>query len=1204
MFPPIAMTARKPIATIARNAASLKFNNKVIAALIFAGSLSLAVPAMAQESVLSPGDAVVSGFAGVKPSESPLPENANPLDHFLIDLDGPSVQILSMQGLGGAPVGQRITPSIKRQIKAGKVGQVFAIELDNAPQPNIYLGATSAFGIQIVGPDEDGNGEPDRLRKGKPGAAFMAGQFGPGPEGNPGTIWRIDGVTGIASAFTTLPGNTGPGIGDIVFDARSGYLFASDLDTGLVHRIDATGVLIDSFDHGQTGRVAKGLDPVVDDASVMNIENPAFDSEDAGTWGFTQAERLVYGMAIHDGRLYYAVAGDQQIWSIGLTDDGRFAGDPRWETDITDLPGPGPITDITFDAGGQMFLAQRGMPKGSYKYGEYADASTSHVLRYRKETPDDPETDSTWASVSDSYAIGLPEKHLASNGGIALGFAHDQYGNLVTSQPDAMIWTSGERLRPGTNEEDAESDLHGLQGSETTLVRPQNTPPQTSYFADYDGYFDDAAKAGHMGDIEIWQPRGQLAEAPPAPDTPPGYFAPEDPPFDEPWDDTPWDETPPDGGGDIPEDHTTNLKLTKTALTDTCFDIGIAWRCVYDVNVQNTSPTHAFNGTIRVKDHFPALPAGSTLGVPETPPWSCGWIAAPDTFACQLPAFLAPGGSVSFTVNVNVPKTAAICSLKNIAEIWSPTAGTWHNTDPVDDIDSATALVPNPGCNVIDESNLELRKTADPAQCGLVAGEIHCRFRIEVENLGPGKFSGPLQVQDDLMAGTTAEFAPAGEWSGGCAPSGIGYLCTHSAAPLELVKNQIVDLWSIVKVPFDIAVDSGCAIANSATIVTPIGGSPLNTNPADDAAGAIATVPAAICALPAPLAAAKKFECPAGFKIVGNGCQRIKSDIVVTPPKPGPQCKSGWDRFANRADIPAGWRKYAARRNGKTIWCGKPRTVVSGPECQIGWTKFARRSQIPSGWNRKRIRKNGKSIWCAVAPAKTCRSIGKRGKYPNCYTPTCKQQGQRGKWPDCYTAPPKTCKAIGKRGNYPNCYTPTCKQQGQRGKWPDCYTVPPKTCKAIGKRGKYPNCYTPTCRQIGKVGRWPNCKNPPRKTCGQIGKRGKYPNCYTPTCKQQGKRGKWPNCYDKPKKTCAQIGKIGKWPVCFKIPTCASKGKVGKWPKCKNPPRKTCKQIGKIGKWPRCYKKPNNGHPQTGTPRPKPKKDNKFKFKLDKKLFQ
>ena len=260
--------------------------SRAVVGLLSASFLAASVTsASAQDTTLGRGDSVVTGFSGIRPSETPLPPGADPLDHFFIDLEGPSAQILSMTGLGGQPTGKLVSPAAKRQIKAKEVGQVFAITLDDGlgnKIPNIYLGATSAYGIHLVKPD--GSGEPQRIKTGAPGAQFMAGQFGPAPDGNPGTIWRIDGASGEVSAFATLPGNSGPGIGDVVFDKRSRSIYASDLDQGLIQRVGPDGTVIDSFDHGVNGRPAKGLAAVVDDGNVMNINSPAFNSEDPLTW--------------------------------------------------------------------------------------------------------------------------------------------------------------------------------------------------------------------------------------------------------------------------------------------------------------------------------------------------------------------------------------------------------------------------------------------------------------------------------------------------------------------------------------------------------------------------------------------------------------------------------------------------------------------------------------------------------------------------------------------------------------------------------------------------------------------------------------------------------------------------------------------------------------------------------------------------------
>ena len=107
---------------------------------------------------------------------------------------------------------------------------------------------------------------------------------------------------------------------------------------------------------------------------------------------------MVYGMAVHNGRLYYAVTGGLQIWSVGLGDDGSFSGDARWELDVKSLPGTGPITDIAFDKQGRMVLAQRGDQRGSYDFSVFAEAGKSAVVRYYLEQPDDPNTEKRLAS--------------------------------------------------------------------------------------------------------------------------------------------------------------------------------------------------------------------------------------------------------------------------------------------------------------------------------------------------------------------------------------------------------------------------------------------------------------------------------------------------------------------------------------------------------------------------------------------------------------------------------------------------------------------------------------------------------------------------------------------------------------------------------------------------------------------------------------
>ena len=224
-------------------------------------------PARAQDNaVFARGEAVVTGFSGTKPAVPPAGAD-DPFDEVFIDIDGASAQILRLEP-GAPPAGQLVATPPTFRVRAGEVGQVFAIGFDDGlfpdvvqGTPSIYLGATSAFGLQIVVPDPGSNGRPQRVKKGDPKAEWMAGQFG--NTGTPGSIYKVDGKTGAVSLFATIPGNSGPGLGDIVFDAATRQFFVSDLDTGLIHRLDAAGTLIDSFDHGLTRQICAQSSPSV-----------------------------------------------------------------------------------------------------------------------------------------------------------------------------------------------------------------------------------------------------------------------------------------------------------------------------------------------------------------------------------------------------------------------------------------------------------------------------------------------------------------------------------------------------------------------------------------------------------------------------------------------------------------------------------------------------------------------------------------------------------------------------------------------------------------------------------------------------------------------------------------------------------------------------------------------------------------------------
>ena len=100
---------------------------------------------------------------------------------------------------------------------------MFGIALDDAKAPNVYLTATSAFGLHRTADNK----------------GWMPGMWG--PDGGPGTVWKIDGATGKPSIFARIGvkgrRNTGAALGNIAYDKWHHQLFVSDLETGLIHRL-------------------------------------------------------------------------------------------------------------------------------------------------------------------------------------------------------------------------------------------------------------------------------------------------------------------------------------------------------------------------------------------------------------------------------------------------------------------------------------------------------------------------------------------------------------------------------------------------------------------------------------------------------------------------------------------------------------------------------------------------------------------------------------------------------------------------------------------------------------------------------------------------------------------------------------------------------------------------------------------------------
>jgi hypothetical protein len=463
----------------------------------------------APSTVYAPGNAAVTGFSGALPPVQIAP-GVDPNQITFIDRNGPSLRIVDLHHMGGLPQAQLVGAPKPFTFIAAQLGQVFGVALDDGSPPNIYAAATSIYGLPIVAPGPDG--QPQHIQVGAPNASFMPGLWG--PQGGPGSIWKIDGVTGAVSLFASVTtngrANSGAGLGGLAYDPETKSLYVADRESGLIHRFGLNGSDLGTYDHGVTGRAAQGLPPVPwTTQQPINVVSPQFDSAQPMTWNYAAPERRIFGIAAYQRRLYYAVADSLQIWSVDLNSDGSFGTDAVIELATPPAAGPTEISKITFDEQGRMFLADRPAPTGAFDFEALAVPAIGRVLRYAI-VGTTANGRRIWQQKPDEYAIGFPPDFRNGNGGVAIGYNYDRNGELVFGSCGGFMWTTGEELRHPADAalaarlgQSGALDVNGLQGNGTWRIRRDDEPPLESYFIDYSDEYDDPAERGHLGDIAI-----------------------------------------------------------------------------------------------------------------------------------------------------------------------------------------------------------------------------------------------------------------------------------------------------------------------------------------------------------------------------------------------------------------------------------------------------------------------------------------------------------------------------------------------------------------------------------------------------------------------------------------------------------------------------------------------------------------------------
>ncbi len=308
------------------------------AIVIMMGLLAVARGAAADDTPAT-GDAIVTQFSGVRSVRQSGDNQA-----WQIDPEGAVARVLSLQNRKAASDRESM-PDRRPLATAAQVGQVFGIAMDDATPPNIYLSATSIYGLARSNDD------------------WMEGQWGSG--GGPGTIWKLDAADDYSpSIFANVEldgrSNSGPGLGNIAYDPYHRQLIVSDLETGMIQALAIEdGTERDRFDHGLQAR-SGFIDAVTGEARALSVVE--FDTATAARvddcesgpfvssplcWNLADFRRRVWGLGVQRDektgtvRVFYAVWSDtafdnpaftdalpeertNSVWSVELDREGRF----------------------------------------------------------------------------------------------------------------------------------------------------------------------------------------------------------------------------------------------------------------------------------------------------------------------------------------------------------------------------------------------------------------------------------------------------------------------------------------------------------------------------------------------------------------------------------------------------------------------------------------------------------------------------------------------------------------------------------------------------------------------------------------------------------------------------------------------------------------------------------------------------------------
>ncbi|HVR96594.1 MAG TPA: hypothetical protein VMW27_08270 [Thermoanaerobaculia bacterium] len=273
-------------------------------------------------------------------------------------------------------------------------GEVFGVALDDAPNPNIYLTATSSYGgLSLTGS---------------------------------GRVFKIDGTSGAVSVIADLPncsaypnclGAAYAGLGSIAFDAAHDQLFVTNFFDGKIYRLSLTGAVLSTFDPFTP------FDPAQNTAGFVPLgERP---------WGVgVSQDRVYFGVWSRD----YRTGPLNSVWSVGLDALGELSGEETLEVTVP-LTGTGlsmPVADIAFTFEDRMLLAERTMIRDATP-----GTRQSRVLEYTG-------GHGAWSLSGNTFAVGPFEAANAAGGVDAV--CEDEQTVQVVATGDALHFAPGDYI--------------------------------------------------------------------------------------------------------------------------------------------------------------------------------------------------------------------------------------------------------------------------------------------------------------------------------------------------------------------------------------------------------------------------------------------------------------------------------------------------------------------------------------------------------------------------------------------------------------------------------------------------------------------------------------------------------------------------------------------------------------------------------------